>query len=149
MSNDIKVKSENKVHVLCNARQNGSALISALLITAIAAVISAAVIISQRLLIYHAELVTNADQLYLDLQGVQDWAEMIILKNVNLQKTPSLKQTINGTTITGNIIAQQGLFNINSLAQTINQPRFVRLLQNLVPDMSTAHASDLVRAISA
>ena len=96
-------------------QQFGSALISALFITALTAIIATALIVRQRLLIHQALLVTNTDQMMLLLQGSQYWAQEIIVKKTDLQKTKSLNKKINGTQVKGMIFAEQGLFNINCL----------------------------------
>jgi general secretion pathway protein K len=129
-------------------QQSGSALISALFITALTAIIATALMVSQRLLIHHTTMVVNTDQMYLDLQGVQNWAEEIILKNNDLQKTSSLEKNFYGTHVRGKIYAQGGLFNINCLAETVNQPRFVRLLQTVVPNMTIQQAGNIATAVN-
>ncbi len=64
--------------------QNDSALLSALLIMAIimaiGATIATTLIVSQRWLFYQSNLITNRNQLYLNLQCLQDWAEIILFK---------------------------------------------------------------------
>ena len=128
-------------------QQFGSALISALFITALTAIIATALIVRQRLLIHQALLVTNTDQMMLLLQGSQYWAQEIIVKKTDLQKTKSLNKKINGTQVKGMIFAEQGLFNINCLQKTANIPKFVRLLQTVEPGIKAKQASDLTRNI--
>lgn len=131
-----------------NAQQSGAALISALFITALTAIIATALMMSQRLLIHQAALVTNTDQMYLDLQGVQDWAEAIIIKNADLQKIKPLHKNFYGTHISGHIYPQGGLFNINCLLQTENQPRFIHLLRGVIPNITTRQAGNIATAVS-
>lgn len=131
-----------------NQRQFGTALITALFVTALTAILATALMVSQRLLIRQTSLVNNADTMYLDLQGVQDWAQTTLTKNVDLLKIKSLQQHFHGTQLTGKIIAQGGLFNINSLAETKNQPRFIKLLRKIIPAMTAQQAGDVTKAIS-
>ncbi len=130
-----------------NNQQKGTALISALLITAIAAVIATAVIVSLQMLIRESQLIVNSDVMTLDLQGVTDWAEMTILGNSDIKKIKSLQLRINGTTIRGKISAQQGLFNLNSLVNAGNETRFIHLLQAVLPNESIQHVTVLAKVI--
>ncbi|WP_306686721.1 hypothetical protein [Candidatus Coxiella mudrowiae] len=43
--------------------------------------------------------------MYLDLQGVQDYAEMILLQNTDLKKIPDLKQSFYGAEVIGMLSA--------------------------------------------
>jgi len=135
--------------MISKQQQLGAALISALFVTALTAILATALMVSQHLLIRQASLVMNADTLYLDLQGVQNWAQVIIAKNLDLQKTKSLNEKLYGAHVTGKIYAQGGLFNINSLAETKNQPRFIKLMRTLIPTMTAQQAGGIAKAISA
>src|SRR3989338_2318325 len=118
----------------------GSALISALLITAIVAAIATVMAISQRILIRETQLVLNSDRAYLDLQGVNDWAVVTLTNDKALQNAqlpdsfPKIMPPTNnyqGAKIRGKIIDAQGLFNINSLQSPNNEAYFVYLLEAL------------------
>ena len=63
---------------------NGGALISALFITAVAAMLATALAVSQRFLIHEEQMITRADHLYLQLQGEQALASEVII-NYELQ----------------------------------------------------------------
>ena len=140
----------------------GSALVSAIFITAIAAMIATALAVQQRLLIHEGELVTRADQAYLNLQSMQYTAEMAVktyavaLANqkkpsdalVPLEtKLPDIK--INNSVLSGTIDDEQGKFNINDLVYSANQPRFVALLQAVIPQTSLQQAYAIAKAITA
>ncbi len=129
-------------------KSSGSALISALLVTAIVSVIATAIVISLQRLIHQTELVINRDQMLLDLQGVNDWAKMVMLENVDVSQVKPLEVDINGTSLTGKIYPQQGLFNLNCLRYTKNQGRFIELIRAVLPKISTRQASSLAAAVS-
>lgn len=135
----------------------GSALISALLITAIAAMITTALLVQERLLIHQGELVLHADQDYLNLQGMQFVAKNAVKNYVNAWagKTPiaplptSLPViTMNNRVIVTTIDNEQSKFNINDLLYASNQPRFIVLLQNILPNSTTEQATQIAKAIT-
>lgn len=141
---------------------SGGALISALFITAIAAMLATALAVSQRFLIHEEQLITRSDQLYLQLQGEQALASQMIknyvmqwsgLQNVNAQFMP-LKNTLpetqaDGATLSGIVEEAQGKYNINNLVYSANQPGFVALLQALVPTISKDAAFNIAKSITA
>jgi len=129
-------------------QQVGTVLISALLMTALVAMMATALMVSQRLLIRAATRMTHADHLYLYLQGVQDWAEEVVSKNNDLQKTKSLDKSIHGVHVRGNLYAERALFNINSVRDWVQQQRFIRLLRVVVPTLSSEQASRIAKAIA-
>lgn len=148
-------------HYQQNKWQAGAALISALFITALCAMFAVALAVDIRLLINNTQLITISDQAYLDLQGIQDWAvgEITIYeKQFQVQtKQPTLvpiKTTFGprkflNAVLTGIMQDQQGLFNINDLVQSANQPQFIRLLRAVDPSISTQHAFEIAQAITA
>ena len=88
-------------------RSAGAALISALLIMAIAAVIAVTLAVKTHVLIHAGRTILDSDQAYLNLQRVQLWEE------ASLKQFP--KQTVGGETLTGRIEDEQGKFNVNDL----------------------------------
>lgn len=129
-------------------KQQGTALISALLITAIAALLATATLLSSRLLIHQADLTITGDQLYEYLLGANDWAQMVITTNTNLKKVKSLQINQGEIQITGKIYAQQGLFNINNLQEPRNESTFVRLLRAISPSTPIDKANALAKTVS-
>ena len=99
--------------------------------------------------IYQADLNIQSDQLYEYLLGANDWAEMTILTHPDLKKVNSLKITIGNAHISGKIYAQQGLFNVNSLEQAQNEDYFVRLLQAIMPHLTSEKAMYLAQSLHA
>lgn len=146
----------------CNQKTHrGSALISAIFITAIAAMIAMAMAMQQHLLIHESSLVINADQDYFMLQGMQYEAELAVqkyavalanIKNpsdtfVSLEtQLPTIKT--NKMVLSGTIDDEQGKFNLNNLANSANQSQFVALLQAVMPQISTQKAYVIAKAIT-
>lgn len=133
--------------------QRGSALITALLITAIAATIATMLIMREQSLIQQTQLIFNADRAYSNLQGVEDWAIATLGKNNSGQLAEIFPITMPTTTfrgaqISGVIQDQLGLFNLNSLVSANNQQPFIRLLKAAVPKMNDKLALDIAIAIT-
>lgn len=131
----------------------GGALISALFITAVAAMIAVALAMQQSLLIHEGEMVIAADQSYLKLQDMQKLAKIAVknyasqwtnAKNPPTQwlplKTPSPQITIDD---------EQGKFNINNLVYAANQSQFIALLQAVVQGISQEESVNIARAMTA
>jgi general secretion pathway protein K len=137
------------VKIIKNFNQRGTALISALLITAIAALLATTTLLSSRLLIHQTNLSVTNDQLYEYLLGANDWAKMVILNNINLKIVSSLDVTLGQAHVKAKIYAQQGLYNINNLEQPANEVNFVRLLRAVAPTMSLEKANALAQAVNA
>lgn len=139
----------------------GGALISALFITALAAMLATALAVEQGMLIHETSLIVRADQGYLDLQGAQIAAKNIILNYASqwISKTPPssivpLKtilplNKIDNMEISGVIENEQGKFNLNDLQYSQNQPRFVTLLTSLDGSVSVAEADNIAKAVTA
>lgn len=141
----------------CQHRKSrGAALISALFVTAIAAMLATAMAVNQRLLISQSELMVTSNQAYLDLQGIQDWAiaEITAYTKKVRQKQKAIinkkfgPMKFNDAKLTGIIIDEQGRFNINSLAKSANQPQFVELIQAVDHRVSKDQAFSLAKAVT-
>lgn len=140
----------------------GSALISALFITALAAIIAVSLAVRGRLIIHEGELVKNADQTYLNLQSLQFWAKNQIY-NFLSQWTQAQGQSpatlhpmewsfggvrVGDQKVTADIIDAQGRFNINDLQYLANQPRFVSLLMAVEPTVTQKQATQIAQSIT-
>ena len=138
-------------------KQEGAALLSALFITAIAAIIAVALAMQDRLLINQAQTVRDVNSNYLAMQGIQDWALANLTKYARLsdkQKKEFFmpmvfpKLQYQGRTLTGELLDQQALFNINDLRDPKQQWRFVKLLHVLMPDLPRQQAWQLATAMT-
>lgn len=126
----------------------GGALISALFITALAAIMATAIIVAQRLLIHQSGLVIATDQTYLNLQSMQQSEIASVQQYVNggaLQTTVS-PVVIGDTTLSGYVESAQNKFNLNELVYPQNQTYFVALLHAVVPTLSVAAASNIAKS---
>lgn len=141
---------------------SGSALISAIFITAVAAMMATALSLQTRLLINEGNLALHADQVYLDLQSQQDAAQSAILSYVSqfantqnpsqqvapLQTTlPPIK--VDNMQITTTIDSELGKFNLNDLVYVGNQVRFVSLVHALLPDVPQSQSIAIAQSITA
>lgn len=142
------------------SRHKGGALISALFITAIAAIIATGMIVQQRLLIHEAELIIRSDQLYSQLEGMQYQAEAPIAQYVNQLRAQNAsaefiplkaiiqKVLVSDIVMTGTIESEQGKFNINNLIYRANQSQFVPLLRAVAPGLSLQQAYAIAKNIT-
>ena len=128
--------------------------------TAIAAILSVAIIMQQRLLIHQAQLSTFADQNYLLLQGVQDQAvqDIIDYENAWLSHAQNSQllilpthlgpKHIQDVVLNASITDEQGLFNINDLLQPQQVQGFNNLMRVLEPSFTASQVHSLVHALS-
>lgn len=129
-------------------KSQGAALITALLILAISAALATVILVGQRELIHQATLANGADRLTQSLQSVMVWADKTIKSRVDITKVKQFKQTIDGVSVDGMIYGLGGRFNMNTLQQTTNIPRFVALLRAAVPGMTSSRATRLAQNVS-
>ncbi len=127
-------------------RQPGVALLTALLVTAIAAIVAATMASRQHLDIRRTQNVVQFDQAYLFALGVESWAKEILARDRrdnNVDHPGEVWATIlppidvEGAMVSGWIEDQQGRFNLNNLVDAAGAPvalqveRFRRLLRVL------------------
>ncbi len=138
--------------------QKGSALITALLITAIAAAVATAIAVHVRVVIRESQLAQNFTQTYRDLQGIQYWGINQITQNGQfsqqnhtVERYPQMMPTMtfHQTQLSGAITDTQALFNINSLNNPAAQAQFIRLLKAVAPDTSDNQVMAIAKAITA
>lgn len=134
--------------------QTGVALITALLIVALATISAVAMLSQQQLEIRRTSNLIHYDQAYLYALGGETWAKRILLRDLEYGKSDSLQELwatplpatlITGGSIQGHIEDLQGRFNLNNLVQegkvsTENVAFFERLLTSLQlpPQLSQA-----------
>lgn len=122
-------------------KQSGVALITALLIVALATIIAVNMSSRQQLDIRRTGNLLNHEQAYLYLLGAEDWAKQILLQDqtdkdsldeIWAMQLPPLP--VLGGTVQGQLYDLHRCFNVNNLIQTngqvneINQQYFERLL---------------------
>ncbi|GAB4350022.1 MAG: GspK family T2SS minor pseudopilin variant XcpX [Gammaproteobacteria bacterium] len=134
--------------------QRGVALITAILVVALATAAGVAVATRQHIDIRRTENLLNADRAYLYALGGEAWAKAILARDRNdgdvdhlgedwARKIPPLP--VDGGSVSGYIEDMQGRFNINNLAVSgenfeIDLARFRRLLANVGLNESLADA---------
>lgn len=137
------------------ARQAGVALLTALLITAIAAIAAVSMAARQQLDIRRTGNVLDADQAYLFTLGVESWAKEILTRDRRNGEVDHAEEdwatilppiAVEGAVVAGRIEDLQGRFNINNLvdgdgkASEEDIQRFRRLLAALELDETLADA---------
>ena len=140
--------------------QKGTALITALLITAIVAAIATVMAVRQSISIRETELSINANRTTNFAQGVFDWAKVTLITDLQQQNDNKKKQfeifpktlknpkQFYGADISGTI--QDGLarFNVNALINTNNRAQFARLIQIVDPDINKNTALNITQNVS-
>lgn len=133
-------------------RQQGSAIITALLVTLLAATIATLLMLQQRIDIRRTHLLKTSDQIYSYAQGMESWAIATLSKNIQAKKMKQLPEPLtvefNNAEITGLIQDQRSLFNLNCLQNAENQWRLVKLLQILMPGLSAERAQNIAQNIT-
>lgn len=132
-------------------RNQGSALITALLVTAIAAMIATLLLVKTTAFIKQTEIVFNRDRGALYLEGIQAWARDLLIREAyqrqNFPQTMPLT-TVGGVQLNATLQDAMGLFNINCMSNTYHQRQFVRLLAAVAPEVSTQQANKIAIAIT-
>jgi general secretion pathway protein K len=135
-------------------RNQGVALITAVLITAAIAIAAVAMAAQQTLDVRRTANIINGDRSYVFALGVESWAMQILLRDRRANQTDNLHEdwalqlppiSVEGAVVTGHIEDMQGRFNLNNLvkdgkASPLDMQRFQRLLTilGLDPDLADA-----------
>ena len=146
-----EIKQQNKL-----VRKNsGAALISALFISALAALLAIHMAYRQSMLINSVIQTSNQQQLLADYQAMQSWAidnlEKLALQNngvINVLPESELNKKLGGWNFKVAINDQQSYYNINSLAQQENISPFAAWLQVLDPLLDHDKALTIAQEIS-
>lgn len=133
-------------------KHNGTALISALFITTIAAIVATTLFLKQHLLIQQSQWVTRSDQMTLDLELVSDWAmQQIQVQNTATHFIPLAhifpEKNVRGITVRGLMEDAQGKFNLNNLSNSDNHRGFAVFLHYLNPTLSIEQGLSIAKSI--
>jgi type II secretory pathway component PulK len=136
-------------------RSRGAALITALMVMAIVATLSTAMMMTQNLLIQESGLIKQNNQAYLDLQGVQGLVRLNLLTNWAKHKghiydgSLLFKTQAVGIDDTwqGRLYDANGLFNINWLEKSADIPYFAKLISLLDTNISSKMAMTLSKRV--
>jgi len=126
-------------------RQSGVALITALLVTAIATIAAVAMASRQQIDIRRAGNIIDVDRAYMFAVGAEQWATHVLSQDRKDNQTDDLTEdwatvlpplSVEGGVVAGKIEDVQGLFNLNNLVNNgtpsaVDRQIFERLLQNL------------------
>lgn len=145
-------------------KTRGTALISAIFITALAAMIATALAVESELTIHDATYVMNGDAAYLALQYGEAIAKSAVKDYVmqwsigsqqpvtaEIKALPMKLPTImiDGLPVKITLENAQGKFNLNDLVYSQNQQNFVILLRTVVPTLHSEEASAIAGSITA
>ncbi len=134
-------------------RQQGVALITALLVVAIATVAAVAMATRQQLDIMRTGGLLHSEQAYAYLLGAESWAQVVLMRDKRDSKIDTLYEdwstqppvsVVEGGSLIGRILDLQGRFNLNSLvddkgvADKDAITRYKRLLRQLELDETLA-----------
>lgn len=137
------------------AAQRGVALVTALLVVALAATAAAAMAVRQQIDIRRTANLIEYDQAYLYLLGMEDWAGQILRRDAKESTTDHLGEAwatelppipVEGGQLAGRMEDMQGRFNLNTLVKGDGTPdpiaveRFRRLLAALGLDPEITEA---------
>jgi general secretion pathway protein K len=135
-------------------RNNGVAVITAVLITATIAITAVAMASRQTLDVRRTSNIINGDRSYVFALGVESWAMQILMRDKRDNQTDNLNEdwalhlppiNVEGAVVTGHVEDMQGRFNLNNLLKgdkvsPLDMQRFRRLLTILGLDPSLADA---------
>lgn len=126
----------------------GVAMITALLVVALATTAVISLVFAQQLAVRRTELVLHGGQAWLYTLGVEDWARGTLLRDARLNKQDGLTDAwaaplpetrISGGKVTGRIEDLQGRFNINGLVREgVLHPQAVAQFQRLLLSLGVA-----------
>jgi len=136
-------------------RQQGVALITVLLILSILTVTGVAMLTRMNVSLHRSGNVWLAQQAYWYSVGVENWVTQILRLDAENSEIDSLDEAwatpvdylpIDGGAISGRLIDQQGLFNLNSLMQgDVAMQHFARLVE-LVTEADIVTANRIAQA---
>jgi len=130
-------------------RQRGVALITAVMVVAIAAIIATSMMKRQNFDTQRTANIIHRDQAIAYALGAEHWAGVELSKDAKRNNYDHLKENwtyelpplpIDGGYITGRLQDLQGRFNLNSVLDPLQAERFIRLCQaiNVEPDFIPA-----------
>jgi general secretion pathway protein K len=130
-------------------RERGVALITAVLVVALAAIIATSMMQRQNFDTQRTANIIHRDQAIAYALGAEHWAGVELSKDAEINNYDHLKENwayelpplpIDGGYITGRLQDLQGRFNLNSILDPLQAERFMRLCQaiNVEPDFIPA-----------
>lgn len=133
-------------------RQNGIALITAILVVALASIAAVAILGSANIAIHRAGNLQDSEKAWWYGKGVENWVKAILQRDAENNKTDSFKDDwaksvdylpIDAGAIKGHIEDLQGRFNLNNfaVADPNRYQQYVNLFERLLQNIEGADAS--------
>lgn len=125
-------------------RQRGIALITAMLIVALAAVIGASLMTQMNLALHRSGYIWHSQQAWWYAVGIENWLGEILARDAKYTDIDSLQELwaqpvdylpLDGGALSGQVIDLQGRFNLNNLGRTQPQTaikRFAHLIRRVL-----------------
>lgn len=130
-------------------QQRGAALISALLLMAVAATVATWCYLQQHVWLRQAQLVMQADRLQAALEDARAWA-LQVAATPNLPRVfPRFHQHQQGITVEASVVSEGGRFDINNVQSSEHVLHFVFLLQAIDARLHTNQAIRLAYDLNA
>ncbi len=141
-------------------RQQGVALITAVMVVAFATTIAAGMLIRQNLAVHRTANLEQHAQAWWYLLGLEQWATRLLARDRQDNQIDSLGEAwaqpvdfipVDEGALAGQIVDLQGRFNLNALAAggeagDLHQQQLVRLLQR-IPDLQNLSAEALAASL--
>ena len=127
--------------------QKGTVLLFALLLTAIAAMLSSFLIAKRQTDIHRSQLILNHARGYWLSQGILSEAKQYLNQSQQQKRGVTVLPpiTLSSQVITGELIDGQGRFNLNRLGEINQQIEFYRFVHKVIPTLPLAKIKELAR----
>ena len=125
-------------------KQNGIAVIAALLMLAICATIAYKAMWNKSLLIQNVSIFVINNKIIQKLSATTEWAKSVLKNNIDIRKVKSFYKKIDNIELSGMVYALNGKLNINSLETEDGRACFTRLLNILFPNFGAQKIKTLL-----
>lgn len=141
-----------------NLRNQGSALLTALVIVALAVALTSGIVSYLRIDIARTNAVKRQNEAFIAAQSARNWAVQALTQDWQNQQRNKLPtdwnkltwhQTFGNYQIVANLKDAQGLYNINNLQDSSRLNSFIKLLQAISPETDFPIAHRIATSINA
>gem|GEM_PF-6981737 len=136
-------------------KQQGAALLTAILITAVVAILASNIILNQHQWIAQTGLADRQNKFNLVADRVSDWAHMAATirsqtKNASqLPKWPAFNKSMQGINVKAQLVDANTLYNLNWLVDPKMDVSFARLILAVQPDIEPRKAFNMAQSVTA
>jgi general secretion pathway protein K len=142
--------------------QRGVALVTAILVLSLATIAATAILASSNIAIHRAANLQDSERAWWYADGVESWVKSVLARDAEDNQTDSFKDIwakpvdylpVDEGYVRGGVFDLQGRFNLNNLGIADKAKRkphedlFMRLLQQVAPDLDSSQAKALVDSI--